>query len=152
MSEFFDGDSSAPPALLKEATIRLSAGEWLLLLVLAAVQFTHIVDFVIIMPLGSRFVNAHEYPGETGALHLTTDQFGLVVAAYTLSAGLASLLAARFLDSFDRKHALLFLFAGFTLGTLLCAGATTYPMLLAGRAVARGLWRRRRGQRAGHHR
>src|SRR5262249_42663256 len=103
----------------------------LLLLVLAAVQFVHIVDFMIVMPLGSRFINAGE-----AALRLTTQQFGLVVSAYTLSAGAASLFAARFLDRFDRKAALLVLFAGFTLGAVLCAAATSYPLLLAARAVA----------------
>src|SRR6202040_1140318 len=54
----------------------------------------------------------------------------------TFSAGLASLLAARFLDRFDRKRALLGLFAGFILGTLLCAIAPSYPLLLLARAVA----------------
>src|SRR5436309_946319 len=116
------------------ALSRLSAHEWLLLLVLATVQFTHIVDFMIIMPLGSRFINAAA--DESGTLHLSTQQFGLVVSAYTLSAGLASLFAARFLDRFGRKTALLALFAGFGVGTLLCATATTYPLLLAARALA----------------
>jgi predicted MFS family arabinose efflux permease len=90
---------------------------------------------MIIMPLGSRFINSKQHQEETAALHLTTGQFGLVVSAYTISAGIASLIAARFLDRFDRKSALLVLFAGFTLGTLFCAVATTYPLLLAARAV-----------------
>ena len=109
---------------------RLTGREWLLLLVLAAVQFTHIVDFMILIPLGSIFI------GGKGDIHLTPDQFGLVVSAYTISAALASLLAARFLDGFDRKTSLLGLFAGFTVGTLLCAVATNYAFLLFARAVA----------------
>jgi predicted MFS family arabinose efflux permease len=108
----------------------------MLLLVLATVQFVHIVDFMIIMPLGSRFINAEANPGQAVALQLTTQQFGLVVAAYTLSAGIASLFASQFLDRFDRKTALLGLLVGFILGTLLCAVSTNYLMLLAGRAVA----------------
>jgi predicted MFS family arabinose efflux permease len=107
----------------------------MLLLVLAAVQFTHIVDFMIIMPLGSRFINAEEQ-AQSGSFHLTPGQFGLVVSAYTISAGIACLLATRFLDRFDRKRALLVLLGGFTLGTLLCAVATNYPLLLMARAVA----------------
>ncbi|MFO0964874.1 MAG: MFS transporter [Gemmataceae bacterium] len=122
------------PAAPGQGATPLTVHEWLLLLVLASVQFVHIVDFMIIMPLGSRFINAAG--GGSGVLHLTTGEFGLVVSAYTISAGLASLLAARFLDRFDRKNALLFLFAGFTLGTLLCALARSYPLLLAARAVA----------------
>src|SRR5262249_12259290 len=120
-----DADAHSVPREEGQTTSRMSAGEWLLLLVLAAVQFVHIVDFMILMPLGSRFINAED----NGTLHLTTQQFGLVVSAYTISAGLASLLAARFLDRFDRKSALLVLFTGFTLGTLLCAVATTYGLL-----------------------
>lgn len=136
MDEASNGDAVWHRSPREESrTSRLSGAEWLLLLVLAAVQFAHIVDFMIIMPLGSRFINAHN-EAQAGALHLTAQQFGLVVSAYTISAGAASLVAARFLDRFDRKNALLGLFAGFTLGTLLCAVATTYPLLLMARAVA----------------
>lgn len=131
MSTANEGDLAEGPA---RASSRLSSREWLLLLVLAAVQFAHIVDFMILMPLGSRFINGDSGDGAT--LHLTTGEFGLVVSAYTISAGVASLIAARFLDRFDRKKALLFLFAGFTLGTLLCAAATNYGLLLFARAVA----------------
>ncbi len=135
MTEASNGESTGQLTGRGEGP-RLSGREWLLLLVLAAVQFVHIVDFMILMPLGSRFINAPEEGGPTGALHLSTQQFGLVVSAYTVSAGLASLLAARFLDRFDRKRALLGLFAGFIVGTLLCAVATDYAMLLGARAVA----------------
>jgi predicted MFS family arabinose efflux permease len=104
----------------------MSSRELLLLLILASVQFTHIVDFMIIMPLGPVF--RHE-------MGLTPAQFGSVVSAYTVSAGIAGLLAARFLDRFDRKRALLTLYAGFTAGTLLCAVAPDYSFLLAARTV-----------------
>jgi predicted MFS family arabinose efflux permease len=107
----------------------LSRREWLLLLVLAAVQFTHIVDFMIIMPLGPVYMR------EMG---LSSYQFGSVVAAYTIAAGLAGLLAARVVDRFDRKSALLTLYAGFTAGTFFCAIAPNYPLLLAARTVAGG--------------
>jgi predicted MFS family arabinose efflux permease len=136
MAEDCTGDDAGQSPPRAGAPARLSAREWLLLLVLAAVQFAHIVDFMIIMPLGSRFINAPQGADEAGAFRLTTEQFGLVVSAYTISAALAALLAARFLDRFDRKRALLGLFAGFLLGTLLCALATNYPLLLAARAVA----------------
>jgi predicted MFS family arabinose efflux permease len=105
----------------------LSLTEAVLLLVLAAVQFTHIVDFMIVMPLG---------PVYSREMHLTPQQFGNVVAAYTLSAGLASLVASRFLDRFGRKSALLLLYAGFVGGTGLCAIAPNYWALLAARTVA----------------
>src|SRR5262245_33721914 len=113
MAEAKNGEAVSPEvAAPARAGAWLTAGEWLLLLVLAAVQFSHIVDFMIIIPLG---------PGYKEEMGLSALQFGLIVAAYTVSAGLASLLAARFLDRFDRKTALLALYAGFTAGTLLCA-------------------------------
>jgi predicted MFS family arabinose efflux permease len=118
--------------LSEAAETRLTGREWVLLFVLAAVQFTHIVDFMIIMPLGSRFMG--DDPGTD--IHMGPDGFGLVVSAYTISAALASLLAARFLDRFDRKTSLVALFAGFTAGTVLCGLATNYAFLLAARAVA----------------
>jgi predicted MFS family arabinose efflux permease len=105
----------------------LSLTEAVLLLVLAAIQFTHIVDFMIVMPLG---------PVYSREMHLTPQQFGNVVAAYTLSAGIASLVASRFLDRFGRKSALLLLYSGFVAGTGLCAIAPNYWALLAARTVA----------------
>ena len=107
--------------------LRLTAREWLLLAVLAAVQFNHIVDFMIIMPLGP------VYNREMG---VSMGQFGWVVAAYTISAAIANLVAAFFIDRFDRKRALLTCFTGFTAGTALCAVAPDYPLLLAARIVA----------------
>jgi predicted MFS family arabinose efflux permease len=111
------------------APSRLSRSEWLLLLVLGAVQFTHIVDFVILLPLG---------PELQGALRVTPREFGWVVAAYGFSASLSGLLAAWFLDGFDRKRALLVLYGGFTLGTFLCAVAPSFGVLVLGRTVAGG--------------
>jgi predicted MFS family arabinose efflux permease len=108
---------------------RLTRGHWLLLFVLAAVQFMHTVDFILVMPLAPRL--------ETG-LGIGAHQFRFVVAAYGAAACVAGLLLAPWLDRFDRKRSLLVLFAGFTLGTLLCAAARDYPWLLAGRALAGG--------------
>src|SRR5436309_697891 len=94
--------------------LRLTRAEWLLLLILAAVQFTHIIDFVIVMPLGPVFKSA---------LNLSVKEFGWMVSAYAFSAGVTGLFGAWFLDRFDRKKALLVLYAGFTAGTLFCAVA-----------------------------
>jgi predicted MFS family arabinose efflux permease len=104
----------------------LTGREWLLLLVLSAVQFTHILDFVIVMPLGPQFKSD---------LNLNDQWFGFLVSAYAFSAALAGLLAAWFIDRFDRKTALLGLYAGFTVGTLCCGAAPNYPLLLAARAL-----------------
>jgi predicted MFS family arabinose efflux permease len=126
MSEPANGEVNPPTHPAAGADAGMTLRELLLLLVLAAVQFTHIVDFMIIMPLGPVF--RHE-------MGLSPLQFGAVVSAYTISAGVAGLLAARFLDRFDRKTALLGLYAGFTAGTFLCAIAPDFPLLLAARTV-----------------
>jgi predicted MFS family arabinose efflux permease len=116
------------PAIdIRRTTDGLTGSEWLVLLALAAVQFTHVVDFIIIMPLG---------PELKSTLRLNPQQFSLIVAAYGFSASLTGLFAALFVDRFDRKTAILGLYAGFTVGTLFCALAQNYVLLLAARAVA----------------
>jgi predicted MFS family arabinose efflux permease len=122
----------APPRVARRLP-RLSGSEWALLLVLATVQFTHLLDFVIMMPLGPKLqadlnISHEDFPSK----------FGAIVSAYGFSAGIMGLLAARVLDRFDRKKSLLVLFAGFTVGTFLCAIAPDYIVLLIGRAVAGG--------------
>ncbi|MBW7972944.1 MFS transporter [Bradyrhizobium sp. BR 10289] len=98
----------------------------LLVALLAFTQFTIILDFIIMSPLGAILMPA---------LDITTGQFGVAVSAYAFSAGLSGILAAGFADRFDRKRLLLFFYVGFTLGTLLCAMAQNYHVLLIGRIV-----------------
>src|SRR6185295_7076998 len=93
--------------------------ERLLLLSLAAIQFTTIVDFIVIMPLGPQYMRVFS---------ISPGQFGLIVSSYAISAGISGIAAGFFLDRFDRKQALLTLYSGFTLGTLFCALAKTYPL------------------------
>lgn len=98
--------------------------ERLLLLVLACVQFTHIIDFMIMMPLGPQLMRT---------FGISPQQFSLLVSSYTFSAGIFGFLAAFFLDKFDRKAALQVIYAGFTVGTLLCGLAHEYYQLLLAR-------------------
>lgn len=104
-----------------------SPSERLILLTLAAVQFTHIMDFMIMMPLGSHLMRVFS---------ITPAQFGRLVAAYGLAAALFGFLAGFVLDRLDRKRALLTLYSGFGLATLACALAPNYPALLAARFTA----------------
>ena len=100
----------------------------LVLVVLALVQFTSIVDFMVVMPLGPQIITK---------LGLSSaDQFSLIVASYSISAGLAGLLASSIMDRFGRKKAYLSLFGGFLLGTLACGLAREYSTLVAARALA----------------
>lgn len=98
----------------------------ILIALLALTQFTIILDFIIMSPLGAILMPA---------LGITAAQFGIAVSAYAFSAGLSGILAAGFADRFDRKRLLLFFYVGFTLGTLLCAMAPNYHVLLLGRIV-----------------
>jgi predicted MFS family arabinose efflux permease len=94
--------------------------------VLAFLQFTIILDFMIISPLGAIVMPE---------LHISTRQFGLAVSVYAFSAAASGILSAGFADRFDRKRLLLFFYGGFVLGTLLCGVAPSYHWLLAGRVV-----------------
>ncbi|MDB5105206.1 MAG: hypothetical protein JWP91_2895, partial [Fibrobacteres bacterium] len=93
---------------------------------LAFLQFTVILDFMIMSPLGALMMPA---------LQISTRQFGLAVSAYAFSAGIAGILAAGFADKFDRKKLLLFFYAGFVIGTFLCGIAPTYWFLMGARIV-----------------
>lgn len=94
--------------------------------VLAFLQFTVVLDFMILSPLSAFLLPE---------LKITTAQFGLVVSAYAFSAGISGILAAGFADRFDRKKFLLFFYGGFVLGTLFCGLAPDYPTLLAARMI-----------------
>src|SRR5262245_33080463 len=94
------GEASASPS----QRARITRGEWALILLLMAIQFTHMVDFVIIMPLGKRLQRE---------LAIGPEAFGYIVAAYAWAAGLASLLASFVMDRLDRKTVLLAMYAGF---------------------------------------
>ncbi|MCE7861972.1 MAG: MFS transporter [Bacteroidetes bacterium CHB5] len=92
--------------------------------ILTVLQFSIILDFMVLSPLG---------PILRPALHISPAQFGMVVAAYAFSAGLSGLLAAGFADKYDRKKLLLFFYTGFIIGTLFCGISPNYPLLLAAR-------------------
>jgi predicted MFS family arabinose efflux permease len=110
----------------QEAASGFSRYQSALVALLAFVQFTIIIDFMIMSPLGAIIMPA---------LNITAAQFGVAVSAYAFSAGISGILAAGFADRFDRKRLLLFFYVGFTLGTTLCALAPNYHVLLLGRIV-----------------
>lgn len=103
-----------------------SSYEVFVIAILSALQFTLVLDFMVLSPLGAILIPA---------LKITTAQFGWVVSAYAFSAGASGLLAAGFADKFDRKKLLLFFYSGFIVGTLLCGIAPDYKFLLMARIV-----------------
>jgi predicted MFS family arabinose efflux permease len=101
--------------------------EFWLLLTLAGIQFTHILDFMIMMPLGPQFRQI---------FNISDAQFGVLVSAYTFAAGASGLLAAFYVDRFGRKKLLLVLYVLFALATLACGLAASYEQLMAARIAA----------------
>ncbi len=96
------------------------------ILMLALTQFTVVLDFMVMSPLGDMLMKS---------MNLTTSQFGFSVSAYAFSAGISGLLTAGFADKFDRKKLLLFFYIGFIAGTLFCGLAPNYILLVAARII-----------------
>jgi predicted MFS family arabinose efflux permease len=126
MSVMTEQTLAAPIDDQQEQKRGFSPYQSLLVALLAFVQFTVILDFIIMSPLGAIIMPA---------LNITAGQFGVAVSSYAFSAGISGILAAGFADRFDRKRLLLFFYLGFTAGTALCALAPNYHVLLVGRIV-----------------
>ncbi|HQV00080.1 MAG: MFS transporter [Bacteroidia bacterium] len=97
------------------------------LFLLAALQFTNIMDFMIMMPL-----SVHIMP----AFNISPQQFSFIVSAYAFAAFGSSIAASFFVDKFDRKSLLLFVYTGFLIGTFACAWAPTFYFLIFARIFA----------------
>lgn len=93
---------------------------------LAITLFTVVLDFMVMSPLGDIMMKS---------LHISASQFGVAVSAYAFSAGISGLLTAGFADRFDRKKLFLFFYIGFAVGTLFCALAPNYPLLVLARII-----------------
>ncbi|QWE25752.1 MFS transporter [Polynucleobacter sp. AP-Elch-400A-B2] len=101
--------------------------EYFFLFSLAGIQFTHILDFMIMMPLGPEFIRE---------LNINTHEFGLLLSSYTFAAALAGVFATYFVDRFERRVLLLSLYACFIIATLVCGLAPDYHSLFIARAFA----------------
>lgn len=105
-------------------SIPFSSYQKFVVLILALTQFSVILDFMVMSPLGDMLMKS---------MNLTTSQFGLAVSAYAISAGLSGLLTAGFADRYDRKKLFLFFYTGFIIGTFFCGLSQTYWQLIAAR-------------------
>ncbi len=101
--------------------------ERIIIFLLATLNFTHILDFMIMMPLGNYLMPY---------FNISPRQFSMLVASYTLAASISGFCAAFFIDGFDRKKILLIAFTGFLVSTMACGFAPTYSFLLTARLVA----------------
>ena len=106
--------------------IPFSSYQKFVIFILAITQFSVILDFMVMSPLGDMLMKD---------LGLKPQQFGFAVSAYAFSAGSSGLLTAGFADKFDRKKLLLFFYTGFILGTIFCGIATSYPLLVTARII-----------------
>lgn len=111
---------------MAKSVAKFSSYQKFVIAILAFLQFTIILDFMILSPLGATIMPA---------LNISPAQFGWVVSVYAFSAGASGILASGFADKYDRKKLLLFFYVGFVLGTLLCGLAPTYHLLLAARMI-----------------
>ncbi|NLR58703.1 MFS transporter [Chitinophaga polysaccharea] len=98
----------------------------LVITLLALTQFTVVLDFMVMSPLGDMLMKS---------MSIKPNQFGLIVSAYAFSAGVSGLLTAGFADRFDRKRLLVFFYGGFILGTFCCGLANSYVTMVAARIV-----------------
>src|ERR1035438_6143124 len=108
------------------AAIPFTSYQKLVIFILAITQFSVILDFMVLSPLGDMLMKS---------LSLKPSQFGLAVSAYAFSAGISGLLTAGFADRFDRKKLLLFFYTGFIAGSVFCGLSHSYPELLAARII-----------------
>jgi len=109
-----------------KSPIKFTGYQKLVITLLALTQFTVVLDFMVMSPLGDMLMKS---------MSLRPAQFGFAVSAYAFSAGISGLLTAGFADRFDRKKLLLFFYIGFVAGTLFCGLSHSYMMLIAARIV-----------------
>ena len=102
------------------------ARERWILLILAGIQFTHIMDFMVLAPLGPQLMRLFD---------ISAQKFSLLVSSYMFTAAIVGLIAAFYIDRFDRRTVLLWTYGGFTIATLLCAFAPNFHVLLVTRAI-----------------
>ena len=110
----------------KKILEKFSSYEKFVITLLALTQFTVVLDFMVMSPLGDMLMKS---------MSLRTTQFGFAVSSYAFSAGISGLLTAGFADKYDRKKLLIFFYSGFILGTFICSITTSYPMLIAARII-----------------
>ena len=105
----------------------MSKNERIILFLLAGLNFTHLLDFMIMMPLSNYLIPYFK---------ISAFQFSLLVASYSISAFVSGLIIAMVIDRFDRKKSLIFAYTGFVIGTIACGFAPSYELLFAARILA----------------
>ncbi len=105
----------------------MNKNERRIIFLLAALNFTHILDFMIMMPLGNYLMPFFQ---------ISPKQFSFLVGSYTITAAISGFAAAFFVNQYDRKRVLVIGYVGFLIGTFACGIAPSYELLLAARILA----------------
>ena len=112
------GGLAPSPPKISERTILVLVG---------AVHFVNLLDFMMVMPLGPDFA---------AGLGIPTSRLGLIGGSYTAAAAIAGMIGSLFLDRFDRRSALAVAMLGLVLGTAAGGVCTGLGTLMAARVVA----------------
>jgi predicted MFS family arabinose efflux permease len=104
-----------------------SKQENIIIFLLAAINFTHIMDFVMMAPLN---------PFMKDDLSITTSEFGILLSVYTIAAGVSGIIGFFFIDKYDRRTAVFRLYEGFILANMMCAIAPGYKYFMLARVLA----------------
>ncbi|MBK6274998.1 MAG: MFS transporter [Saprospirales bacterium] len=98
--------------------------EKLILYLITFMWFCAIVDFLLMLPLGTAFMKLYK---------ITPRQYSLLIAAFSLAGFLSSFTASMYVDKLDRKVVFIGAFGMFAVGTTLCSFATTFELMLFSR-------------------
>jgi len=115
------------PTSLEYKKLKFTNYQIFVIIILALLQFTVVIDFSVISPLGDMLMKQ---------LMINTEQLGLLVSCYAFGAGASGIMVATFADKFDRKKFLLFFYIGFLIATYLCGMFHDYTLLLIARSFA----------------
>ena len=109
-----------------ETSPKFTRYQYLILAIITLVFLTIVLDFMLMSALSAILLPK---------LEITTKQFGLLVSAYPISAGISTILLSGSADRFDRKKLLLFFYSGFLLGLLFCTNAPSFQALVVARVI-----------------
>jgi predicted MFS family arabinose efflux permease len=110
-----------------QSPVKINISEGLLIAMLASINFTHIMDFVIMAPLSATLKIA---------MSITTKEFGYLVSIYTFAAAAGAIIAFFRIDRYDRRTAIIFVYTGFIIANILCALAPQYKFFMMARLFA----------------
>ena len=106
--------------------------EKFILYLLTFIWFCAIVDFLLMLPLGTELMHLY---------HIQPREYSMLIFAFSLSGGISAFMAAFYIDSYDRKTVLLTAFFFFAIGSILCSFAHTYHRLACILLARLPVWR-----------